>query len=132
MNKYYGDWLKVDDLDRHVRQCLAYSYNHVVDHVYLFKTRLDVLHHIFIVGGSGYEWGDDGELYYLDPNHEFEHLVPIAELPEMDYLNEYPYPSLGIAKHIPDNARPEIKAAVLEVIAAWKRELSLVKEEQTS
>lgn len=110
-------WTQVIDLDTHVRQCLA-TYST------MWRTRLDVLHHIFIVGGSGYEWGKDGELYVLSGGNL---LLPVeGDLPP-DVLTNRPYPWAQLATQIPENARPELRAAALEILAVWEVALAEYK-----
>lgn len=111
-------WIKINNLDLHIRKVLA-------NYPTVFKTRLDVLHHIFIVLGSGYEWRGN-ELYTMDDG-ELDKLPPIKHLPP-DYLNAYPYPSPGIIRELPDNARPEIRQAALEILDIWRKALEYIHE----
>jgi hypothetical protein len=40
-------------------------------HPLIFPTRTDVLHHLLLIGGNGYEWGDDGNIRSV-----FSHIEP--------------------------------------------------------
>jgi hypothetical protein len=110
-----SDWKPIDDLDLHIRQALA-------TYPMLFKTRKDVLQHIFIVLGSGYEWGEDGRLYTfeMDNKDEPRQAPPVAEIPQPDVMTCTPHPSMGIASKIPENTVPLLRQAAEEAIADWK------------
>jgi hypothetical protein len=40
-------------------------------HPLIFPTRTDVLHHLLLIGGNGYEWGEDGNIWSV-----FSHIEP--------------------------------------------------------
>lgn len=109
------------DLDKHVRWCIA-NYDG------LFTTRQDVLHHIFMVTGGGYDWEEDGSLSTfqdLEEKWNGEPIKPpVPQIPHPDILTREPYPgsykSYCIYAEMPENAHPDLRSAAEEAMKAVK------------